>query len=211
MQTNFIILSRSVVALCFGVVIMQVANANTINLSEAVLKDLIPEQQGMAILAPEPRHQPLLRSGEEALKVKAWVDRKNATYRLGETVRFSIKTNKDAYITLFDVGTTGTAHVIFPNEFQRTNFVHAGETVRIPQVGASFQLKVAGKTGTELIKVIASSKRETLIEDKYLASTGPFKVVTKNIEVLSADIKQRFNQTEAETEWSVYEKVLYIR
>ena len=208
MKTNF----KSYISplLILGLGVLFTHNANALNLSDAVIKDLIAEQRPMAELEPNPAYQPQLKPNEKRLKVSAWVDRKNATYRLGDTVIFYIKANKDAYITLFDIGTTGKAHVIFPNKFQRTNFVQAGEVVSIPQAAAKFQFKVGGIAGTELVKVIATSTRETLIEDKYLADAGPFKAIKKDIGVFPADIDGRLNRPENKTEWSVYEKILRI-
>ena len=42
------------------------------------------------------------------------VSKTGRKFYIGDQVTFEVRSNKDAYLTLIDVGTSGKAHVIFP-------------------------------------------------------------------------------------------------
>ena len=66
------------------------------------------------------------------LRVTATLDHPDGVYHIGDEVRISVHTNRDAYITILDVGTSGSTTVIFPNRSARSNRVRANETLAIP-------------------------------------------------------------------------------
>lgn len=172
-------------------------------------KDLIPVQKPIAMLAPNGNLEELY--GKNHLRVTAWVDHKDATYRLGDTVKFYVRANKDCYITLLDIGTTGKVHIIFPNNFQETNFVKAGKTIIVPQAIDYFDFKVTGKRGNEIVKVIATIEPIEIIPKNYLKNAGPYSEVnSKDIEVVATGIDQYLNDPDQETEWDEYTKKLRI-
>jgi hypothetical protein len=201
----------SYVILLLSLTFFLVNSVQALDLDGAVVKDLLPEQRPLIVLEPNPDYRQPLQPGEKQLRVTAWVDKKSATYRLGETVSFYVKTNRDAYITLLDIGTTGKVHIIFPNRFQRNNYVRAGEIITIPQDVANFQFKVTGKTGREAIKVIATLERLEIIANDYLSGAGPFQqVMTKDISVVAAEVDRRLNNQKDPKHWDEYTKVLRI-
>lgn len=87
-------------------------------------------------------------------------------------VVLNIKVEKDAYVTVLDVGTSGKVHVIFPNRFQKDNRVAAGQVIKIPDPRADFAFEVQGPAGTELIKVIATQGQQALFTDDSLEPAG---------------------------------------
>lgn len=99
-----------------------------------------------------------------------WVNRKDLTYRVGDTLAVSVKPKSDAYITILNVGSSGAVTLLYPNHFQRDAKVKAGTTVRIPSKKAKWQISVGGPRGVDLVKVIASKKPLTLKELQNIAS-----------------------------------------
>ena len=100
--------------------------------------------------------QRLLSSKPSAspLSVSVWTDKK--AYYAGETISFFFRTDRDAYLTLIDVGTSGTVRILFPNALQRDNRVRAGEIYTVPSRESGFVIKVEGPPGLERVKAIAT-------------------------------------------------------
>ena len=185
--------------------------ADAYDLDGATTKDLLPITHGLVMVAPTNLDiLPLQPAGGELLKVRAWVDQKNSTYRLKEMVTFYVKANKDCYITLLDIGTTGAATVIFPNSLHRNNYIKAGDILTIPKEADSFRFKAIGQRGKEIVKVIATLTREEIIPEVYLQPAGYFKAVTKDLSVVASHINSVLNDRRNPIEWDEYAKVLTI-
>jgi len=58
------------------------------------------------------------------LQIRLWTDK--PAYRVGDTIRFGLAVNRDAYVALLNVGTSGGTTVIFPNRFHPSPRVEAG-------------------------------------------------------------------------------------
>ena len=111
------------------------------------------------------------------LGVVAWVDHRDNTYATGERVRLFVQTNKDAWVTVLNVGPDGSTTVLFPNQFQGDNLVRANAVTEVPDAAAQARITVAGASGAELIKVIASSRPMPLFEAAQLGRAGAFQSV----------------------------------
>jgi TPR repeat protein len=145
-------------------------------------KDLTIEQRPIAGIAEA-------ASGSD-LKVTAWVDRANRTYRTGESVTLFVKANRDAYLTILNVGTSGRVHVIFPNRHQQDNRVFAHQVVQIPGPDAQFRLRASGPPGQELIKVFATLTPGTLLRPHLMAEAGAFqRFASDSTEELARDLQ----------------------
>ena len=107
----------------------------------------------------------------------AWVDRPDYTYARSEDVQMFVETNKDAYVTVLNVDPAGETTVLFPNRYQSDNFVAARRALRVPDQTAKFRIVVSGDVGTELLKVIASTRPIPLLKALELGEAGPFQVV----------------------------------
>lgn len=154
--------------------------------SESLTRDLIVQPNQEALYAWEPE--------ASALEVKAWVDQEDRTYEPGETLTLYVKTNQPAYLTVIDQGTSGKVHVIYPNRYQDRERIEAQRVVRIPSEDAPFRLRVGGPAGTELIKVIATTKPDPLISPEALAETGPVSVYRGTAESLTRDLTVELKQ-----------------
>lgn len=146
-------------------------------------------------------------SAVDPLRVTAWVDHQDNTYAVGETVQLYVQTNKDAYVTVLNVGPTGATTVLFPNQFQADNRVAANTVLRVPDPASGTQIAVGGPVGAELIKVIASTRPRDPFEAVQLGRAGPFQSVAgstdataRNLAVVLAD--------PSGGEWADYNKTI---
>ena len=150
---------------------------------------------------------PAASAAANPLGVVAWVDHPDNTYGYGERVRLFVQTNKDAYVTVLNVGPDGATTVLFPNRFQTDNRVRANTVTEVPDPAARARIEVSGTTGSEFVKVIASSRRVPLFDVAQLVEAGPFQTLrtradetVRNLSVVMA--------SEAAAEWDVYDKVI---
>ena len=110
------------------------------------------------------------------LGVVAWVDHPDNTYGCGERVRLFVQTNKDAWVTVLNVGPDGAVTVLFPNRHQSDNRVRANMVTEVPDPAARARIEVRGAMGA-LIKVIASSRPVPSFDAAQLAAAGLFQTL----------------------------------
>ena len=141
------------------------------------------------------------------LNVSAWVDHPDNTYAYGERVRLFVQTNKDAYVTVLNVGPDGATTMLFPNRFGADNRVRANTVTEVPDPASPASIAVTGTTGAELIKVIASTRLVPLFNAAQLASAGPF----QTLRTRAGDTARNLSvvmESQASAEWDVYDKVI---
>jgi TolB-like protein len=122
------------------------------------------------------------------------VSSERLAYRLGEAVRFKVQVNRDAYVTLVDVGTSGDVTVLFPNRFHPNNFVRAGEELQIPAPDAGFTLKVNPPIGTDHVRAIATIDKVDLVPGDFgqgSAFRSLDRVQTRNLTVEIAKEREK--------------------
>ena len=99
---------------------------------------------------------PSKSSTSRGLRVEAWTEK--ARYGVGSEVTFYLRSNRDCYVMLLDLQTSGGLYVLFPNSYQKENFVRGGKIYSIPGSQAPFSINASGPTGIEGVKAIASTK-----------------------------------------------------
>ena len=150
---------------------------------------------------------PPAASASNPLDVVAWVDHATNTYAQGEQVRVFVQTNKDAYVTVLNVGPDGSTTVLFPNRYQADNRVRANTVTEVPDPASRARIAVSGTTGAELIKVVATTRPAPLFAGTQLAQAGVFQTIRQRAQETARNLA--VVMAEAETaEWDVYDKVI---
>jgi hypothetical protein len=109
-----------------------------------------------------------------SLKVQIWMDRSTgATYYPGDSARIYFKTSENAYVVIYDFATDGSVRVLFPNFFQRDNYVKGGVVYTIPDPRYNYSLMVNGPNGREFLEIIASMNPNVL-PNVPLEDASPF-------------------------------------
>lgn len=92
------------------------------------------------------------------INVDVWLDKQcGATYRQGEKIIISFRTDADGFVTIYDIDTRGEVSVLFPNREQPDNFVRANTTYTMPNPNYSYDLIVQGPEGIEYVDIVAST------------------------------------------------------
>lgn len=150
-----------------------------------------------------------INNPESEFKVELWVDREDATYKVGDDIKFSFKANKNCRLTIFNVGTSGKVTILYPNEHQKDNSVKADSTYTIPTTEANYVFKAAGPAGEEMIKVIATIDEVTLVTQNDLQPVGPFQEVTKPEPEMVKDITIALKPVPVK-KWTEAEKIVKV-
>lgn len=101
------------------------------------------------------------------LEISAWTNRESGRIRPGEDLEVVLKASADCYAYVVDLGTTGTAHLIFPNRKTPANQLRAGKILAIPERG-SYTVRVDGPPGVEHLLVVASTRPLPVYENLHL-------------------------------------------
>ena len=197
LQSSKVIL---MIAAVFAAAAIQVGGAALAQ--DSYIKDLDIRQKPMVEIKPA-------KNG--TLSVVATLDRPNRTYKAGENVILKVKANEDSYIWVFDTGTSGKVHQIFPNNFAKQNFLAAGKTLSIPGKNAKYHLAVSPPKGAELITVVASKEKKPLTPDliDQKAGSGPFVALRGTAETVSKDLSITLRKQKQE--WSSHQVVFLIK
>lgn len=105
-------------------------------------------------------------------------------FQLGEMITFTAEPDKDCYLYIFDIGTSGKIHLLFPNKMQPQNFVEAGDEIKIENI------RVGAPTGTETVKALATL--DSLSYGELLESSGSpatFQSLGGDIDKFSRDLE----------------------
>ncbi|MCA1960310.1 MAG: DUF4384 domain-containing protein [Desulfomonile sp.] len=129
----------------------------------------------------------------ERFVVKLWTDRKS--YHKGEPVTFFFYSERDCYLNLLDFGTSGKTKVIFPNRFQKDNFVKGGKVLEIPDVkDDSFRFRTEGPEGTEVVKAIITRHKYQIYRNTYDFEKHVFQPWEEDAEKIESDIQVRLGE-----------------
>jgi len=144
-----------------------------------VKKDQEPEK---IFLTKKLEMEPV-REGE--IKVELWSDK--AAYKIGETMTLHFRTNKDCYVTILDVGTSGKVHILYPNRFSGGGKVLARKTYSIPGRNDGYVIMVEGLQGIEMVRAIATVTPMAMTQVDFSKVGGVFKEVDEPA-VLTRDL-----------------------
>ena len=151
---------------------------------------------------------PPAASAANPLDVVAWVDQTDNTYEQGERVRVFVQTNKDAWVTVINVGPNGETTMLLPNRFQSDNLVRANAVTEVPDPALAASITVQVPSGAELIKVIASSRPTPLFAAAQLGQAGPFQTVRTRADQTARILQVAMDEPDG-TEWDVYDKLIH--
>jgi hypothetical protein len=152
---------------------------------EARFRDLTVEQTSVAhALTPQDSGYERFKKGPRASLL---LDRRNATYAVGEAVKFLLTLDEDGYVTVLDVGPSGRVTQLFPNQYQTDSHIFASRPVEIGG-NAGAKIVVSGPVGVELIKVLFCRSPIPLGPDTPFQSGGPFRTLDGGAPTLVRDL-----------------------
>jgi Domain of unknown function (DUF4384) len=125
-------------------------------------------------------------SEDDAVTIKLWANQ--AQYRVGDRIALGFTTNRDAYVTLVNVGTSGEVTILFPNRFSGSHGVKGGRTYSVPEATDNYELAAKGPPGAELVYALATLKPVIFLPTDFQTSGRVFQSVTDRASSFTRDI-----------------------
>jgi len=123
-----------------------------------------------------------------------------AVFMDGEEMELLVMASQDAFVNIYHIGIDGEIQLIFPNLFQTTARVRAGELVKIPGAGWPFTFELHAPFGVEHIKVLASTEPFPDVPSFHSLGRDPGRILTRGLSVRRASTTQ---DAEAEVSYSI--------
>lgn len=79
-------------------------------------------------------------------------------FRIGETISFRAKAERDGYLTIVDLDPAGKVTVVYPNAFERGGRITAGQEIVIPSPDAGFQFTVEEPAGRGVVRAFVTDR-----------------------------------------------------
>ena len=141
---------------------------------------------------------------ESDLQVRLGIGNPRGLYSLGDELELSVETNKDAYITVLNIGVDGTATVLYPYLDGTDNLVRPGKPVWISGKGSGVSIRFHAPAGTDLVKAFASTERIPLLDPAEItrvnARLGQARSSMRN---LVPEMQQVIDANSETAEWAV--------
>lgn len=113
---------------------------------------------GLRIVPPPPAR----------LRVELWTD--SVRYWIGDDVRVYFRVERDARVYIFNTDASGHSSQIFPNAYDRDNWVRGGKTCSIPD--SRYRLVATGPVGRESLTLVAYAE-QTIFWREYHEFPSP--------------------------------------
>lgn len=150
-------------------------------------------------IAPEGARDVVVRAGPTAGNASSAT---GTRFQIGDRVNVCFEANRECYLTLLNVGTSGKLTVLFPNGMHPQNRIPAGERHEIPGDSYGFEYVLEGPPGTERLKAVATLSPVPLLETSFAPDGSLFlqeapSAAARDIAV----VKERTKQL-SPTEWA---------
>jgi len=133
-------------------------------------------------------------------------DRRGAAYPVGTRIVVLFRANRDCYLTLLNIGTSGKLTILFPNAMHSANRILANRLYEIPGPDDGFEYELTGPRGTETLKAIATLDDVPLLESQFatdgsLFRTVPATAAARDIAVIRKNVETIPASRSSEAQW----------
>nr|AAU82848.1 hypothetical protein GZ1D1_35 [uncultured archaeon GZfos1D1] len=88
-------------------------------------------------------------------------------YGIGDRIVVYFRSDRNCYLTLFNIGTSGKLTILFPNYLFQNNFTRSDRIYAIPGDEYPFEYELSGPPGVEKIKAIATTSKLNLMDFEF--------------------------------------------
>ncbi len=153
---------------------------------------------------------PVNAHGANKVGIRLSVDKTRV--RPGDTVTVYFEADRDCYLTLLDIGTSGKITRLWPNQFSGSdNFVRARERYSFPSSRDRFSFKVSGPEGIERIMAYATSEKDRILrEEEFGEYRNGFKSYSGQLKDLVVEASRRCDDLGGNVSWGTAEVRLAV-
>ncbi len=126
------------------------------------------------------------------IAISLTVDRPNATYFVGEEVTIRFKTDRDCYVTVYNIDPVGKSIWLYPNRLARGSPVRANKEYLLPPAGAGWSIEVDrhGALGLETIVLVATLQPSDLPGSSEIGE-APTEVAASSLDAFARSLRVR--------------------
>jgi len=115
---------------------------------------------------------------------KLWTSK--SQYKVGEALTVLFQANRDGYVTLVNVGTSGRVTILYPNMYSPNHAVKGGQIYSVPRADEPYQLVLSGPEGTELVYALFTTVPTRFVDDNF--TNNAFAPINDKAEAFTRDI-----------------------
>lgn len=109
-----------------------------------------------------------LYSGDDDFQVFVSTNRgEGGVFTEGEYLKLYLLSSRDCYLKIYHIDVHGKTTLIFPNRYEKNNFLPGREVLEFPGSRSPFQFRIVPPYGTEMIKVVASTRQFSSLEEDF--------------------------------------------
>jgi hypothetical protein len=112
-------------------------------------------------------------------------------YHVGDKVVVFFQANKDCYLTLLNIGSSGNLTILYPNTLHSDNRISANRVYEIPGAEYGFDFELLGPPGVEKIKAIATVDQLRFLESDFKSDGSLFRTLDPTQGARSIRVIQR--------------------
>jgi len=122
-----------------------------------------------------------LRNDSPGIDLEFWLEKKNGTrlvpgksnvMKIGESVVFKFRANRDSYLTIVDIQPGGDVVVLYPNQFTPEGKISAGTLYSIPSAADAFEITVSEPAGSDTVVAFFTEKKADWLDRSKLEGDG---------------------------------------
>jgi len=180
---------------------------------------LVQKEYGLELLSDEAHRKWVLsqfdrlgqiRQLEDTFKIDVWIEAgtlssprdisvvpkvSEGRYTIGDKITLFFRSERDCYLHLFNLGTSGKITVLFPNLLFQDNFIKANRVYSIPGKGYPFEYELRGPKGIERIRGIATTEKVDLMDLDFYGKEGIFhsaerSAAARDIQIIEKHVKE---------------------
>jgi len=132
-----------------------------------------------------PPAPPAAAGSEPSPQLKLWTDA--TQHKIGDKAKVFFQANRDGYVTLVNVGTSGKITILFPNAYSPSHAVKGGQTYSVPGADDPYELTLGGPEGVELVYALFTLGPTRFVEESFSRERA-FAPVNDKAEAITRDI-----------------------
>jgi len=168
---------------------------------EVGTRNITPSQQAFETIAiPE--------EGQGELSIDLSVGGADGVFTLGDKLSLSLQTNKDAYVTVVNIGVNGVVTVLYPFGDIKDNLIKANTKTEVSGPGTGLDLVLTPPAGTDVVRAFASTKKIPLLDPALITKKGPVAQVTRTARNITPQIQETITETSGDVHWAMDEVLI---
>lgn len=162
-------------------------------------------QPGKIVIKPVPE-----------FKIEVWVDKGcGKSYKEGENLTIYFKSNKDCYLTLFELSSGGRTKLLLPNRYRESNFFEADKVHSIPSESDNFRFEVSRPLGKSMIKAVATTSswwfmsKKDILRYHQLHPKDEYPIISMSSKEFTAKIDEEVRGF-SQPDWATASCIFYV-